>query len=119
MDTGPPLPHDGGQEAGWSDIPRNLQRDPGPALAAQGSPKAVATERQLAQGRQCPLNVLLSQLGPQLPGAQAITTELMRQWQAGITAGVRAMQAVGEVDRPWTPTARRPPCSPVSRAAYQ
>jgi len=58
--------------------------------------KVVARYRQ--QGEHCPLNVLVSQLGRSTPGAQAVVTELMSQWQSEITAGVRHMQAAGEVD---------------------
>ncbi|QFU93404.1 TetR/AcrR family transcriptional regulator [Amycolatopsis sp. YIM 10] len=55
-------------------------------------------ERYRKQGQQCPLNVLFSQLGRSTPGAQAVVTELMRQWQAEITAGVRKLQDAGEAD---------------------
>lgn len=54
--------------------------------------------RYREQGQQCPLNGLVSQLGRHTPGAQAVTHELIRQWQSEITAGVRHMQRVGEVD---------------------
>jgi AcrR family transcriptional regulator len=58
--------------------------------------KVVA--RYLDQGQHCPLNVLVSQLGRSTPGAQAVVNELMRRWQAEITAGIRHMQDTGEVD---------------------
>ncbi|MGH3764064.1 MAG: TetR/AcrR family transcriptional regulator [Pseudonocardiaceae bacterium] len=54
--------------------------------------------RYLGQGQHCPLNVLVSQLGRNTPGAQAVVTELMRQWQSEITAGIRHMQDATEVD---------------------
>ncbi|GAA1271751.1 TetR/AcrR family transcriptional regulator [Pseudonocardia aurantiaca] len=54
--------------------------------------------RYLGQGRRCPLNVLVSQLGRNTPGAQAVVSELMNQWQAEITAGVRHMQHAGAID---------------------
>jgi AcrR family transcriptional regulator len=54
--------------------------------------------RYREQGERCPLNVVMSQLGRSTPGAQAVTTELMRGWQREIAAGVRHMQAAGEVD---------------------
>ncbi len=53
--------------------------------------------RYRAQGQQCPLNALISQLGRMTPGAQAVVAQLMTQWQAQIAAGVRNMQAAGEV----------------------
>jgi AcrR family transcriptional regulator len=54
--------------------------------------------RYLGQGQHCPLNVVMSQLGRNTPGAQAVVNELMHQWQAEITAGIRHLQAAGEVD---------------------
>jgi AcrR family transcriptional regulator len=53
--------------------------------------------RYREQGQQCPLSALVTQLGRATPGAQAVVTELMGQWQAEIAAGVRYMQAVGEI----------------------
>ncbi|MEU6430608.1 TetR/AcrR family transcriptional regulator [Microbispora sp. NPDC046973] len=55
-------------------------------------------ERYREQGRQCPLNVVMSQVGHSTPGAQAVVTELMLRWEAEIAAGVRHMQAAGEID---------------------
>ncbi len=55
-------------------------------------------DRYRRQGRLCPLNSVMSQLGSTTPGAQAVVTELMRLWQAEIAAGVRHMQDAGEVD---------------------
>jgi AcrR family transcriptional regulator len=57
---------------------------------------AVIT-RYREQGQQCPLSALITQLGRATPGAQAVVTELMGRWQAEIAAGVRYMQAVGEI----------------------
>jgi AcrR family transcriptional regulator len=53
--------------------------------------------RYREQGQQCPLSALITQLGRATPGAQAVVTELMAQWQAEIAAGVRYMQAAGEI----------------------
>ncbi|MFC6085470.1 TetR/AcrR family transcriptional regulator [Sphaerisporangium aureirubrum] len=58
----------------------------------------IVVDRYRRQGQYCPLNSLVSQLGRSTPGAQAVVTELVGQWQAEITAGVRHMQAIGEVD---------------------
>ncbi|PZG18228.1 TetR/AcrR family transcriptional regulator [Nonomuraea aridisoli] len=55
-------------------------------------------ERYRAQGSQCPLNSVMSQLRGNTPGAQAVVTELMNHWQAELAAGVRHMQAAGEID---------------------
>ncbi|MFI6762234.1 TetR/AcrR family transcriptional regulator [Micromonospora sp. NPDC050417] len=54
--------------------------------------------RYRAQGQQCPLNVLVSQLGRNTPGAQAVVHELIRQWQSEIVVGIRHMQGIGEID---------------------
>jgi AcrR family transcriptional regulator len=53
--------------------------------------------RYREQGQQCPLSALTTQLGRATPGAQAVVTELMGQWQAEVAVGVRAMQAAGEI----------------------
>jgi AcrR family transcriptional regulator len=53
--------------------------------------------RYQAQGQQCPLNALVTQLGRMTPGAQAVVAQLMTQWQAQIAGGVRNMQDAGEV----------------------
>lgn len=54
--------------------------------------------RYRKQGQWCPLNVLVSQLGRSTPGAQAVVSELMSQWEAEIAAGIQHMQDAGEVD---------------------
>jgi AcrR family transcriptional regulator len=53
--------------------------------------------RYREQGQQCPLSALITQLGRVTPGAQAVVSELMRQWQAQIAAGIIHMQAAGEI----------------------
>lgn len=55
-------------------------------------------DRYRRQGRLCPLNSVMSQLGHTTPGAQAVVTELMHVWQAEIATGVRHMQGLGEID---------------------
>ncbi|WP_346108418.1 TetR/AcrR family transcriptional regulator [Nonomuraea maheshkhaliensis] len=55
-------------------------------------------ERYRRQGRHCPLNTVMSYLGNTTPAAQAVVSELMNRWQREIGAGVRHMQAVGEID---------------------
>jgi AcrR family transcriptional regulator len=49
------------------------------------------------QGQHCPLGLLMSEIGRTTPGAQAVTTALMRQWHDAIAAGVRQMQGQGKV----------------------
>ena len=67
--------------------------------AAWQSWRDTVVSHYLGQGRRCPLNVLLSQLGRNTPGAQAVVNQLMRHWEDEIAAGVRHLQDAGEVDR--------------------
>ncbi|MGA5452176.1 TetR/AcrR family transcriptional regulator [Streptomyces umbrinus] len=57
----------------------------------------VVVERYERQGDHCPLGSLLLQVGRSRPGARAIVTELMRQWQEQLAHGMRALQAKGLV----------------------
>jgi AcrR family transcriptional regulator len=52
----------------------------------------VVVDRYRRQGQQCPLSLLMSEIGRTTPGAQAVTTALMRQWHAEIATGIREMQ---------------------------
>jgi AcrR family transcriptional regulator len=54
-------------------------------------------ERYELQGDFCPLGVLYQHIGRSTPGAQAIVTELMREWQESLAAGIRAMQRNGHL----------------------
>ena len=57
----------------------------------------AVVKRYEEQGDQCPLGSLFLHLGRSTPGARAIVTELMRQWQASLATGIRALQAAGHV----------------------
>ncbi|GAA3568891.1 TetR/AcrR family transcriptional regulator [Streptomyces osmaniensis] len=57
----------------------------------------VVVERYELQGDHCPLGSLFLQVGRSRPGARAIVTELMRQWQRQLADGIRALQANGLV----------------------
>ncbi|MEV4921243.1 TetR/AcrR family transcriptional regulator [Streptomyces roseoverticillatus] len=57
--------------------------------------KVVARYR--AQGSDCPLHAAVSQLGTATDAAQAVARELLRHWQAQLTAGIRHMQDIGEI----------------------
>ncbi|WP_306192801.1 MULTISPECIES: TetR/AcrR family transcriptional regulator [unclassified Streptomyces] len=57
----------------------------------------VVVERYEAQGDHCPLGSLFFQIGRSTPGARAIVIELMRRWQEGLAAGIRALQAAGRL----------------------
>ena len=57
----------------------------------------LVVKRYEEQGDQCPLGSLFLHLGRSTPGARAIVTELMRQWQASLATGIRTLQAAGHV----------------------
>lgn len=61
-------------------------------------------ERYRRQGQNCPLSVLMSEIGRTTPGAQAVTSALMQQWHDEIAEGVRAMQAQGKMSDQLDPT---------------
>jgi AcrR family transcriptional regulator len=52
----------------------------------------VVVERYRRQGQNCPLSLLISEIGRTTPGAQAVTAALMRQWHSEIATGIREMQ---------------------------
>jgi len=54
-------------------------------------------DRYRRQGVHCPLGVLITELGRSTPAAQAVTGQLIEQWQAAVQAGIAAMQQGGEV----------------------
>ncbi len=57
----------------------------------------AVVDRYRRQGQHCPLAVLMSEIGRTTPGAQAVTSALVRQWHGEIAAGVRQMQSQGKV----------------------
>lgn len=57
----------------------------------------VLIRRYEEQGDHCPLGSLFSHVGRSTPGARAIVVELMRQWQASLAAGIRALRAAGRL----------------------
>ncbi|MFZ0754351.1 MAG: helix-turn-helix domain-containing protein [Trebonia sp.] len=57
----------------------------------------AVVERYELQGDFCPLGTLYQHIGRSTPGAQAIVTELMREWQESLAAGIRAMQRNGHL----------------------
>lgn len=58
----------------------------------------VVVDRYRKQGQNCPIAVLMSEIGRTTPGAQAVTAELMHRWHSAIATGVRTMQDQGEID---------------------
>lgn len=59
--------------------------------------KVVARYRE--QGRECPLDIAVSQIGSTTAGAQSVAAGLLARWQAELATGIRHMQSIGEVDR--------------------
>jgi AcrR family transcriptional regulator len=57
----------------------------------------AVVDRYRRQGQNCPLSAVTSQLGPASPGAQAVATQLFRQWQQALTEGIGDMQDRGLV----------------------
>jgi AcrR family transcriptional regulator len=58
--------------------------------------KAVIA-RYRRQGDECPLSMLVSQIGRDSPASRAVTTALLRDWEAELAEGVRRTQAAGEI----------------------
>jgi len=54
-------------------------------------------DRYRRQGQNCPIAVLMSEIGRTTPGAEAVTAELIVQWRGAIATGIRAMQDQGKV----------------------
>jgi AcrR family transcriptional regulator len=54
--------------------------------------------RYRAQGRNCPLGSLMSQVGS-TPGASEVVASLLERWQAHVRQGITQMQAAGLVRR--------------------
>jgi AcrR family transcriptional regulator len=52
----------------------------------------VVVDRYRSQGQNCPLSLLMSEIGQTTPGAQAVTSALMRQWHGEIATGIREMK---------------------------
>ncbi|MEW2288811.1 TetR/AcrR family transcriptional regulator [Streptomyces sp. NPDC047841] len=59
----------------------------------------AVVRRYEQQGVDCPLGVLITELGRSTPAAQALTGQLIDQWQSALRTGIRHMQSSGEVDR--------------------
>jgi AcrR family transcriptional regulator len=57
----------------------------------------AVVDRYRRQGQSCPLSMLMSEIGRTTPGAQAVTTALMRQWHDEIADGIRDMQAQAKI----------------------
>jgi AcrR family transcriptional regulator len=77
--------------------------DQQPHLAALSSWAAwqrwrdAVVDRYRRQGPNCPIAVLMSEIGRTTPGARAITAELMAKWHGAIATGIRSMQEQGKI----------------------
>ncbi|NTY59931.1 TetR/AcrR family transcriptional regulator [Mycolicibacterium sphagni] len=57
----------------------------------------AVVDRYRRQGQNCPIAVLMSEIGRTTPGAEAVTAELIAKWHGAIANGIRSMQAQGKV----------------------
>jgi AcrR family transcriptional regulator len=57
----------------------------------------VVVEKYRRQGVNCPLGVLITEIGRHTPAAPAVTAKLLSQWQRRIQAGIEDMKAAGEI----------------------
>jgi AcrR family transcriptional regulator len=55
----------------------------------------AVVERYRRQGVHCPLGVLLTELGRHTPAAQAVTRQLLQQWQQQVQVGIENMREAG------------------------
>jgi AcrR family transcriptional regulator len=58
----------------------------------------VVVDRYRKQGQNCPIAVLMSEIGRTTPCAQAVTAKLIDRWHGAIATGVRVMQDRGQID---------------------
>ena len=58
----------------------------------------AVVDRYRRQGPSCPLAVLTAEIGRSTPGAQAVVSALVRQWEQHVVDGIRAMQDSGDFD---------------------
>ena len=57
----------------------------------------AVVEKYRRQGVNCPLGVLITEIGRHTPAAQAVTGQLLGQWQRRLQQGIEEMQAAGEI----------------------
>ncbi|WP_020662199.1 TetR/AcrR family transcriptional regulator [Amycolatopsis benzoatilytica] len=58
--------------------------------------REIVVSHYTEQGKHCPLNVVMSQIGRNTEGAQAVVSQMTRRWLAELTAGIEQLQAAGE-----------------------
>jgi AcrR family transcriptional regulator len=59
----------------------------------------AVVERYRRQGVHCPLGVLITEIGRHTPAAQAVTRQLLKQWQRQVQAGIEQMRESGQITR--------------------
>ena len=57
----------------------------------------AVVEKYRRQGVNCPLGVLITEIGRHTPAAQAVTAQLLAQWQRRLELGIEQMKAAGEI----------------------
>ena len=57
----------------------------------------AVVEKYRRQGVNCPLGVLITEIGRHTPAAQAVTAQLLAQWQRRLELGIEEMKAAGEI----------------------
>lgn len=57
----------------------------------------VLVAKYRRQGVNCPLGVLITEIGRHTPAAQAVTAKLLTQWQHRVQTGIEDMQASGDI----------------------
>ncbi|MFR9794772.1 TetR/AcrR family transcriptional regulator [Streptomyces sp. MS06] len=58
----------------------------------------AVVRRYEQQGVNCPLGLLITELGRTTPASQALTGQLLTRWQRALRTGVRRMQDAGRID---------------------
>ncbi|WP_426502987.1 TetR/AcrR family transcriptional regulator [Dactylosporangium sp. McL0621] len=59
--------------------------------------QAAVVDRYRRLGPNCPLGMLLTEVGKHTPAARAITVRLLEAWEAALCRGITTMQAAGEI----------------------
>jgi AcrR family transcriptional regulator len=59
----------------------------------------AVVDRYRRQGVHCPLGVLITEVGRHTPGAQAVTRQLLDQWQRQVQVGLEQMREGDQIGR--------------------
>jgi AcrR family transcriptional regulator len=58
----------------------------------------AVVQRYRRQGQNCPMSLLMSEIGRSTPGAQAVSATLISTWRTEIADGIRDMQRQEKID---------------------